>query len=55
MITLFEPLATNIKGFSGRTWLLPLILDWYDNRAEPLVLCGSGTQRCRNGGGVAQR
>jgi hypothetical protein len=37
-IQLPEKIAANIEKFTGRKWLLPRILDWYENTSERLLL-----------------
>ncbi len=37
-IQLPEKIAANIDKFTGRKWLLPRILDWYENTSERLLL-----------------
>ncbi len=37
-VQLPEKILSNIDNFTGRKWLLPRILDWYDNSTERLLL-----------------
>lgn len=37
-IQLPEKIAANIEKFTGRKWLLPQILDWYENTSRRLLL-----------------